>query len=84
MLSIPLFIFLAIYCIYLLFFLLFSAANVYHIYSTATFTAPAVLITVGVSLWCMMILAATFIAITGVDWQTTLVLLGNQGLITIQ
>ena len=84
MFSIPLYIFLAAFLIYFVFFLLFSAANVYHIYSTATFTMPALVITLWVSLWCIVIVAATFVAVSGVDWQSSIVFLGSNGIISFQ
>ncbi len=84
MISIPLWAFLTAYLVFLLIFLLFSFANVYHIYSTGTFTFAAGVITVLVSAWCLVILAATYTAIVAINWNVNAVFFGPGGLLIFQ
>lgn len=84
MFSIPLFILLALYLIFLVIFFLFSFANVYHIYSTGTFTLPVFFITFLVGIWCLLILLATYYYTNSVDWQLHLTFFGPGGMVAIE
>jgi len=84
MLSFPFFFILIAYFIFLVVFFIFSGANVYHIYSTGTFTLPALAVTAIVSFACVSILALTFSNLIGLDWNTTIVLFSDIGIISFQ
>lgn len=81
MFSVPLSYFLIAYLIFLLIFVIFSVANVYHIYSTGTFTAAAALITTIVIVWCLLVLIATYLGLLNVDWQSSATFFGSNGLL---
>lgn len=84
MFSIPLYFILVAYFIFLAIFFLFSAANVYHIYSTGTFTFPAIGVTAIVSAFCVLILFITFTNLISVNWDASLVFFGPSGIISFQ
>lgn len=84
MFSIPFYFILVAYFIFLGIFFLFSAANVYHIYSTGTFTLPAITITSIVSALCILILFATFTNIISVNWSAVVVFFGPGGIVSFQ
>ncbi len=85
MFSFPFYFILIAYFLYLAIFLIFSAANVYHIYSTGTFTMPAIIVTSITSILCILILALTFTNLIGINWDTLIVFLGPSGdLITFE
>lgn len=84
MFSIPFYFVLIAYFIFLAIFFLFSAANVYHIYSTGTFTFPSIAVTTLVSALCILILFVTFTNLISVNWNTSLVFFGPSGIISFQ
>ena len=84
MFSIPFYFILVAYFIFLAIFFLFSTANVYHIYSTGTFTIPAVLVTTIVSALCVVILFGTFTNIISVNWNALVVFFGPGSIVSFQ
>lgn len=84
MFSIPLYFILVLYFIFLAIFLIFSAANVYHVYSTGTFTLPSLTITTLVSAFCVFILFVTFTNLIGVNWNAEALFFGPAGVISFQ
>lgn len=82
--SIPFVILLVLYAIFLLIFFIFSAANVYHLYHTGTFTFPAIVVTIITALWCVLVLLATIPVIMSVDWNAAVVFFGPGGAITFE
>lgn len=84
MITIPLYFFLGVYLLYLLFFLLFSLANVYHLITTGTFTTPAFIITALTSAWCITILAYTYYVLSTVNWFSNLILFSPGGTVLFQ
>lgn len=84
MFSIPFFALLIAYLIFLAVFVIFSVANVYHLYHTGTFTFAAVAVTMITSVWVLLVLAATIPVIMSIDWNTTIVFLGNGGFVTFE
>lgn len=84
MFAIPLYVFAIVYVLFLLIFLLFSFANVYHIVSTATFTFPVVLTTTFTVLWCIGILVLTFWGISEANWSASMVFLGPGGIVAFE
>lgn len=81
MFSVSLAYFLTAYLIFLVIFAIFSAANVYHIYSTGTFTAAAALVTTIVIVWCLLVLVATYLGLLGVNWQSATTFFGSGSLL---
>ncbi len=84
MFSIPFYFILIAYFIYLAIFFIFSSVNVYHIYSTGTFTIPAMIVTSVVSILCVLILFATFTSLMAVNWDAVMVFFGPAGFITFE
>lgn len=84
MFIIPLYVALIAYAIFLAVFFIFSLANVYHVYSTGTFTFTSVTITLLVTLWCLAVLGITFFTLIDVNWSTNIVLFGPYSLISFQ
>lgn len=84
MFSIPFYFILIAYFLYLAIFFLFSIANVYHIYSTGTFTFPAIAVTSIVSAICVAILFLTFTNLVGINWSATVEFFGPGGIISFQ
>lgn len=84
MLTFPFFFILIAYVIFLIIFFIFSGANVYHIYSTGTFTLPALAVTTLVSFVCVSILALTYVNLIGLDWNISVVLFSDLGFISFQ
>ena len=84
MFSFPFAALLVAYAIFIVIFLIFSAANVYHIYHTGTFTIVAAAVTIIVSVWSLLVLVATIPVIMGIDWGTAVVLFGPGGTISFE
>lgn len=84
MISIPLYVFAIVYLLFLLIFLLFSFANVYHIVSTATFTFPVMVITAFTCAWCIGILILTAWGVSEAQWSASMIFLGPGGLIAFE
>lgn len=84
MFSIPFYFVLLAYLLYLAIFFIFSFANVYHIYSTGTFTVPAIIITAIVSFACVGILIVTLMNVATINWNTAVVFFGPGGIISFE
>lgn len=84
MIIIPLYILLVGYLIFLAIFFIFSLANVYHIYSTGTFTFTSLSVTLLVAIWCLGVLGITFLSLMDINWTMNIVFLGPGGLISFQ
>ncbi|MDQ5931400.1 MAG: hypothetical protein QG607_101 [Patescibacteria group bacterium] len=84
MFSIPLYFILVLYFIFLAIFFVFSAANVYHVYSTGTFTIPSLTITTLVSAFCVFVLFITFTNLIAINWSTSILFFGPAGVISFQ
>lgn len=84
MFSIPFFALLVAYLIFLAVFVIFSIANVYHLYHTGTFTFAAVTVTILTTVWVLLVLGATIPVIMSVDWNTSVVFMGNGGFVTFE
>ncbi len=73
MISIPLYVFLFIYLIFLAVFAAFSMINVYHIVMSASFTLASFTITFFVGLLTVLTFYFTWYLLADVNWQQTLV-----------
>lgn len=79
MLSIPLFIFLALYFIFLLFFIFFICVDLYHIVTTGEFTLPSLAMTVFAFFTSAIIIFLTwyFIASLDINWSESITVIGS-------
>jgi hypothetical protein len=84
MITIPLFVFLICYLAYLLLFIIFSVANVYHLISTGTFTFAACAVTAFTAAWCALVLIFTYVSLAGMNWHSNLILFGPGGFMLFQ
>ena len=84
MITIPVFVFLIAYLLYLFIFLLFSLANVYHIVSTGTFTGVAFVVTAIPTAGCIAVLVTTYYMLVDINWYSNLILLGPGGFVLFQ
>lgn len=84
MFSVPLYIFLIAFALFVIIFILFSIANVYHIVSTATFTFPVAFVTVLTVAWCFSIVLLTYIGTNEANWSADMLVLGPNGLISFE
>ncbi|MBI2436460.1 MAG: hypothetical protein HYV41_01810 [Candidatus Magasanikbacteria bacterium] len=73
MISIPLYIFLFLYLIFLCIFLVFSAVNFYHVISTASFTTVSFTMSVVVFILTILTLFITWHYIADIDWRQSLI-----------
>ncbi len=74
MLVIPLYALLIIYFIYLLVFLLFSAINVYHIFASASYNFPSIVMTVTLGCFTIITLYLTVYLLIDVNWFSNITL----------
>ncbi len=84
MFALPYMVILAVYALFLIFFLLVSYANAYHLYSTGTFTRPALLVTSIMCVWCFVIIGLSVIQLARVDLGARFVFFGPAGVVSIE
>jgi len=74
MLTVPLYIFLFIYLLFLCVFTILSLINLYHIVSTGTFTFVSFIMTFFTFVATVLTLYFTWHLLSGIDWQQPLTL----------
>ncbi len=72
MISIPLYIFLAIYALFLLVFIFFFFANFFHLFHTGGTTHLSFIVSVMLMALAALVIFATWYLVRNVDWQQTL------------
>ena len=73
MLTIPLYVLLVAYALFLLVFVAFMVANIYHISASASFTFLGTLVTVALIAVGTLVVLLTFYYLQGVDWTLPIV-----------
>lgn len=74
MIEIPLYFFLVAYGIFLLIFFAFAAINLYHVYTTGTFTGAMLLISTFLAVMTAVTLIVTGFFIAQTDWSEIFVI----------
>ncbi|MBU2542122.1 hypothetical protein KJ785_01000 [Patescibacteria group bacterium] len=80
MLTIPLYTFLFLYLIFLVFFVAFSIINFYHIVTTASFTLASFIITFFTFTLTVLTLYFTWQIVNVIDWQVDVILFNSEWL----
>lgn len=74
MIAFPLYILLFIYLVFLCIFIIFSTINLYHIFSTGTFTLASFTVTLVISLLAITTLYITWQQASTIDWSQSFIL----------
>ncbi|MBP9731968.1 MAG: hypothetical protein KBD29_00715 [Candidatus Magasanikbacteria bacterium] len=74
MIAFPLYIFLFIYLAFLCVFIIFSTINLYHIFSTGTFTLASFTVTLVIALLAIATLYITWQQVSTVNWSQSFIL----------